>query len=71
MNIQPGDKIIREMEGFRDGQFWENPGKVLSVSSEKIVCVVSVDIPRQMVFDATTGISVHGKDYGWIKNFAQ
>ena len=69
--LQAGDKIIRQMDGFRQGSFWENDGEVVSVNLKDgvIKASVFVDQPRTMVFDLFTGVNVNGAEYGWIKGY--
>ncbi len=66
-NVQVGMELQRVMEGFKNKPNWRNPAVVIELTAETIVCQVMVNLPRTMVFDRETGISIEGIDYGWLE----
>lgn len=66
--VKVGDRLIREMQNgfFRPTPTWRTPALVIKVTADEIVCMVPVDVPRVMRFDARTGVSILGPDYGWL-----
>lgn len=59
-DVKKGDVLTRIYED------WSSRAEVIEVTQEAIVCLVFVDIPRCMVFDRKTGISLLGQEYGRI-----
>lgn len=59
-DVKKGDVLTRIYED------WSSRAEVIEVTQEAIVCLVFVDIPRRMVFDRKTGISLLGQEYGRI-----
>lgn len=59
-DVKKGDVLTRIYED------WSSRAEVIEVTQEAIVCLVFVDIPRRMVFDRKTGISLLGQGYGRI-----
>ena len=59
-DAKKGDVLTRIYED------WSSRAEVIEVTQEAIVCLVFVDIPRRMVFDRKTGISLLGQEYGRI-----
>jgi len=68
IDLNPGDSIVRAMDGLKQGEYWRNDGHVTAVSDTQIVCTVFVDVPRSMTFDRVTGVNVYGKEYGWLES---
>lgn len=61
-NIQVGDRVTR----FYQKDMWD--ADVLEITDEHIICGMNVDTYRTMKFDRKTGVSEHGKAFGFIIN---
>ncbi|MFZ2664414.1 MAG: hypothetical protein WAX66_03560 [Patescibacteria group bacterium] len=69
-NVYIGQKLFRVMESLDEGKPWISDAVVTDITDTKIICTVDVDVPRTMEFDRKTGISIDGRDYGWIQRNA-
>lgn len=65
--VKVGDSLVRVMEGFQPSERWTFDGIVTNITETEITCVIELDRPRIMRFDRQTGISVNGRDFGWLE----
>lgn len=61
-NAKVGDRVTRIYQ--TDG--WD--AEILEITDKYIICGMNVDTYRTMKFDRKTGISEHGKTFGFIIN---
>ncbi|MCP4990918.1 MAG: hypothetical protein GY928_34205 [Colwellia sp.] len=68
VQLKVGDKVTREMEGFKGGKNWEADGHIIEVSETVITCKLFVKGHKIAQFHRDTGVSVLGESYGWLRS---
>lgn len=61
-NIKIGDRVTRVYQNDP----WD--AEVIKVTDNEVKCGITVDTYRTMTFDRKTGISEHGKTFGFLIN---